>query len=219
MRNLKLISILSICLVGAAQADLFTFDALSNGNRDTQVSTYMTGVSGSAVTASGVRAGDNTYWAASGDWLGKANGDVFVKTYGSSDLEIVFATKPFLQTGGQGYVFSATSGADFTVKAYDSTYNSGTYTWFLWKLPYTGEDPNPSALVYSNSWNASAGTQIDFSAVFTRPVSLLVFSDSGSYDVGIDNLYVGTPSVPVPGAVLLGVLGLGAAGRKLRKMC
>lgn len=38
-------------------------------------------------------------------------------------------------------------------------------------------------------------------------------------DVLLDSIVVETQCVPVPGAVLLGLLGLAAAGRKLRKMC
>lgn len=40
-------------------------------------------------------------------------------------------------------------------------------------------------------------------------------SDDRLYNSGIDNVWV--QAVPVPGAVLLGVLGLGAAGMKLRR--
>ena len=92
---------------------------------------------------------------------------------------------------------------------------------------YDEENPNPDALVYSRSWYASSYTTIDIPDItFSSNVSLLVFSDGGSEDVGIDNLrvdsYVAPPiveteNIPVPGAVLLGLLGLSAAGIKLRK--
>ena len=77
---------------------------------------------------------------------------------------------------------------------------------------------------FLNSTSAS-GTLSTYT--FADPANLLYFEVTwtGSapiINLGIDNLVVGTADIqpepiPLPGAVLLGILGLGAAGMKLRK--
>lgn len=81
---------------------------------------------------------------------------------------------------------------------------------------YDEENPDPGALVGTWTWDASAGTEIPIDiACFDRPVSLLVFSDGGVNEIGIDNLTV-TP-VPAPGALLLTLFGLGALRTRRRR--
>jgi len=50
------------------------------------------------------------------------------------------------------------------------------------------------------------------------PWEEVTFTNIGYDPIYLDNLHVATECVPVPGAVLLGVLGLGAAGLKLRRL-
>ena len=216
MNRLILTAALTICLVGVARADLFNFNSLSDEGNSTTISTYMTGVYGSTVTVSDATA-DNDNW--------NGNTTIAIRTASSvgGDFEILFVNTPIISLlgiGGTGstvgYVYDATSGDDFSLKAYDSTYGDV-------------ENPNPSAQVdigyavdYGTAWFLWWQYDVGDDSVvnipdlmFSRPVSLLVISDEGTKDVGIDNLQV-TP-VPVPAAVLLGMLGLSVAGLKLRK--
>jgi len=69
---------------------------------------------------------------------------------------------------------------------------------------------NGGTYTYSDSsnWDAFTGFISD------SPIQSLSLQTSNF--ATMDHLYVGSP-VPVPGAVLLGMLGLGYAGRKLRR--
>jgi hypothetical protein len=253
MGRLTLIAVLAVCLVGVAQADLhtFTFDGGSPSVEDTdsnsEISAYMTGVYGSTVYVddSGVRDNDDT----STDWNGKSSKyDNFLRVAaGSGDGEIVFADNPIYCISGDGYVFDATSGDDFVITGCGAGY---------------GDQENPNASAYLNSWSISFGEgtaekkvrdyyvpghrdaggrwipghwvyktvtytydlgdntgftfDLDFGAT---GATLITFSDHDRKDVGMDNLVVcdAPPVVPVPAAALLGLLGLGSAGLKLRK--
>lgn len=217
MKRLMLTAVLTICMVGAAQADLITFDFEGAtvggaapdyvGSANQRVTDYMTSVYGSSVTATGAAAWRNNETDPLDlDWPGKTGTDKWLRTYGSQSLtpgvfQISFDLVPLVEAGADFYVFTPTTGHDFSVKAYDSTYGN-RYA------------PNASALVGEQSWDFGTGTG-SFAMSFGSPVSLLVCSDGSWYDIAIDNLQV--VPVPVPAAVLLGILGLGAAGWKLRK--
>ncbi len=218
LKRVVLPLVLAVCLVGSAQAGptLFDFEAVTiggtpnvGGTANQYVSNYMTGVYGSSVTATGAAAWRNAETAPVDlDWAGKTDTDKWLRSYGAvgytqtpGKFQISFDAVPVAQANADFYVFVATAGDDFTVKAYDSTY---------------GDRYNPSAgaLVLEQSWDLGTGPD-SFALNFASPVSLLVFSDSGYYDVAIDNLEV-TP-VPAPGALLLGLFGVSLASAKLRK--
>ncbi len=222
MKRLILVFVLTICVVGAAHADpvTFDFDAATiggtpniGGTANQYVSSYMTGVYGSAVTSTGAAAWQNAQseppaghdW----DWPGKTPYDRWLRAYGASNytqtpgvFQISFDLVPIVEAAADFHVFiDDVQAHDFTVKAYGSNYGDRY-------------DPSAAALVSEQSWDSGIGSD-SFSLAFSSPVSLLVFSDGGYYDVAVDNLEV-TP-VPVPGAMLLGLLGLSAAGVKLRR--
>ena len=218
MNKLIVTSVLTICIVGAAQADpsvTFDFEGATVGgaapdyvaSANQRVTDYMTGVYSSSVTATGAAAWRNSETSPLDvDWPGKTDADKWLRTYGSQSVtpaafQISFDVLPIVQASADFHVFKATTGDDFTVKAYDSTYGD-RYA------------PNASALVDEQSWDFGTGSD-SFAMSFGSPVSLVVCSDGGWYDIAIDNLEV--VPVPAPGAILLGILGLGAVGVKLRK--
>lgn len=218
MNRLVLASVLTICIVGGAQADLsvtFDFEGATVGgaapdyvgSANQRVTDYMTSVYGSSVTATGAAAWRNSETSPLDlDWPGKTDADKWLRTYGSQSVtpgafQISFDVVPIVQVGADFYVFTPTTGDDFTVKAYDSTYGD-RYA------------PNAGALVDQQSWNFGTGPG-SFAMSFNSPVSLMVCSDGGWYDIAIDNCQV--VQVPAPGAIVLGILGLGAVGVKLRR--
>jgi hypothetical protein len=219
MKRLIFTGVLTICLIGAAQASVtFNFNILSDDGTSAAIGTYMTGLYGSTVTVSDAIS-DNDNWS--------GNTTIAINTMSGSnvggDFEVLFGVQPIsalLGSGGTGstvgYVYDATSDDDFSIKAYDSTYGDV-------------ENPSASALVtnwhvdYGTSWwglvNDGDNTVVNLPDLsFTRPVSLLVISDSGTKDVGIDNLQVepyvagGGAVIPAPGAILLGSIGVGLVG-------
>jgi len=201
-------AVVSMVLAASPAQALVTFDfegATTGGSSppgyvasaNQRVTDYMTGEYGSSVTATGAAAWENSM---GDDWLGKSDTDQWLRTYGSASVtpgffQISFDAIPITGMSGDFYVFEATIGEDFVVKAYDSTY---------------GDRYSPSgALVAEQSWNFGTGAGT-FNLSFSSPVSLLVFSDSGWYDIAIDDLTV-TP-IPAPGAILLGSIGVGLVG-------
>ena len=211
----KLITICAVAgmilaISGTAQATLtFDFNSLANDANSNAISTYMSniytlaGYGNIAVTDAKAR-------ISSGDWPGNATTYIWTDVNSSErDFEILFVTTPItalLGLGGTGrtvgLVHDPTDGNDFTIFAYDSTYGNV-------------ENPNVSALVTSwsiDGLSKKAPVSIP-DLLFTRPVSLLVISDSGEKDVAIDNLMV----TPVPEPATIALLGMGSLTLLRRK--
>ena len=189
--------------VGQLEAGPITFNfnapALPLGSDSAAISAYMTGIYGSSVTVTG--AASSTNISPGPDWTGNNTQYIRTATGAAGDFEISFDTVPIvsINVGSLGFVFNETDLADFVIRAYDSTFGNR-------------ENPNdPSALVDSFARNPGAGEQINIMTltgsdiIFSRPVTLLVFSDENVFDVGIDDLKV-TP-IPEPSTLIL--LGIG----------
>jgi len=170
------------------------------GSANQRVTDYMTAVYGSSVTATGAAAWTNDDVGA--DWAGKTGTDKWLRTYGSASVtpglfQISFDALPILAGGFDAYVFAATADADFTVSFYTSDYGDRY-------------NPNPGAHLGTFPTDFGVGGMV-VSFVSPVPISLMVFSNEGWHDIGIDNLTV-MPVVPAPGAILLGTIGAGLIG-------
>lgn len=232
MRRILLIIALVAFMAGTSQAAMFDFNPLPDGASPSQISAYMTGIQGSAVTVTGSYADDDA-------WTGNKSTAIRNTSHnnpGNNDMEILFS-QGVNRFSGTGYVYNATNGDDWVLKAYSAAYtnNGGTV-----------ENPDSGALlgqwvesygqtaVYGTRWrydwatgtwyqqtyiryyrNTGSDTQFTFDLDNLGGAVLFTLSDSGRRDVGMDDLNVSV--VPVPGAVLLGMLGLGVAGVRLRK--
>ncbi|MBN1343894.1 MAG: hypothetical protein JXQ73_14515 [Phycisphaerae bacterium] len=196
MRKLWFACVVSVMVMtSGAYADMTTFDfnALADGASPSQVSCYMTGLYGSSVT-------ETDAYADRGDWHGNCTTYIWSALGSFGDFEISFDENPITGMSFCGYIFDATLGADFHVYAYTEAYGNR----YL---------PCPVAHVYTGRWYGGDDTEFCSGWIeFDEPVTLLVFSNSGLHDVGIDCLTVCSPDgeqvVPAPGAALLGVLGL-----------
>jgi len=215
--------VLILGVSGLASAALFDFEEIAAFNAgsttpnstcsDWRISQYMTYVYGSKVSSTDSEIRNNTdaipfyppIWAGNDtNWMRNDSTD-------SMDFEILFEERPITAIlGGVGYIFQATPGADLQLFAYGPTYNSNGGTV---------EDPYAGALVAHRMYDPGQGAEIVFGEIdFGVPVSLLVFSNHGFHDIGIDNFEV-LPSVnaPEPATMLLfgsGLVGMAGLGRK-----
>ncbi|MBI1922995.1 PEP-CTERM sorting domain-containing protein [Candidatus Poribacteria bacterium] len=200
---------LALLLGGVDQSEAvpitFNFNPLTNNSTSTVISTYMTGIYGSTVTVTGARSSSNSAIPAPPTpWTGNTTQYIRTDIGAAGDFEISFDVVPIvsIQAGSRGFIFTATILADFVLSAYNSNFTAGGGT---------RENPNIGALVTPIVLsNIGAGSEVVFpDIIFSEPVTLLVISDSGSFDVGIDDLTV-TP-IPEPSSLVLfslGVLGL-----------
>lgn len=204
------VTVVGMVWASSAQADVsFSFDPLADGANSSQVSTYMTNQNGSGVTVTDARVDK-------GDWNGNSSSYLWTAGGSFGDMEISF-DQAISAVSFMGYIFDATAGTDFSMKAYNADYNDG-----LWSRGI----PNPGAKVGdSHNWWGGDDTQFFSGWIeFSEPVTMLVFSNSGLHDVGIDNLRVegavGLPiqPVPAPGAIVLGAIGLGFVGWMKRRL-
>jgi hypothetical protein len=111
--------------------------------------------------------------------------------------------------GGPGFIRVDAVGAEWTMV--------GAYVTGNANIIMTAYDSGGNALGSEQTGGANyvgVGTPNMFLSVSASDIAYAVFGDSGN-TFTIDDFSF-TP-VPVPGAVLLGVLGLGAAGLKLRR--
>ena len=193
MKRLILTAVVSICMVGMAQAEMITFSfddgSLWDGATDTPVGNYMTSKFGGTVIVDDTEA-DNDRW--------NGNSTLALMTDNGSAMDIWFDS---VITGMDfdGFVDDAGFGSDFKAR------------WYI-----------GNSYVDQRVWNTGNNTPVNTAWIdFGTDVDHLYFSNNGSHDVLIDNLvvdkYVEAAPIPVPGAVLLGMLGLSAAGIKLRK--
>jgi hypothetical protein len=205
-----LCSAIIVTLVTSAGASVtFDFEAATvagspgaGGTADQYISSYMTGVYGSSVTATGGAAWTND--SAGADWAGKTGTDKWLRTYGAVGysetpgyLQISFDDTPIASGSFDAYVFEATEGADFTISLYGSGYGD-RYA------------PDSAALIATAAADAGVGPLTVWFGALPQAVSLIVLSNEGYHDVAIDNFTV--TAVPAPGAVLLGSLGVSLVG-------
>ena len=179
-----------VCPEPNGEAICFPFEDLgsySDNRSDTKIGEYMTGVMGSTVTVENARITDNfTIFGVPVPWLGKPDGDYYVKTDGSKYLDIFFE-QPITKASGDGRVFLGFGSPDFRV---EGLYDSNVINSF--------ED---DVCLFGN---------VPFDITFDSPVNQLRIGSDSCFAVAVDNLCV-TP-VPVPGAGVLSMLGMGIAG-------
>lgn len=199
MRNLTL----SIIALGAcflvftnvqAQAEVtcFPFEDLGhlNNGSDSAISEYMSDIMGSNVTVMNAQLSTNFIlpFIGSVPWLGKAPGDYYLKTDDEKYMEILFET-PITRVQGDGFVFitGIFDPVDFRIIGYNG-------------------------LTEINRFEKNTGffEEFQFDLLFNTPVDRLFISDNHKEFIAVDNLCV-TP-VPVPGAGLLGIIGMSITG-------
>ena len=169
----------------------------------------MTGVYGSTITVTDAIARKDTSSSGGYDWPGNLTTFIWTDVDNSErDFEILFVDTPITGISGdtRGFVYDATSGTDFTIRAYDNNYTN---------YGGTVESPWSGAQVFEQSWDVPADkTEIDIPDItFGSNVSLLLFRNEGEHDVAIDNLTV----TPIPEPTTIGLLGLGALSLLRRK--
>jgi len=202
------VAVVGVLGASSAQADVsFSFDPLADGANSGQVSSYMTNLNGSGVTVTDARVDQ-------GDWNGNASSYLWTAGGSFGDMEISF-DEAVSSVSFMGYIFDATRGTDFSLKAYNADYGDGGWSRYI---------PNPDAKVDTYNWWGGDDTQFFSGWIeFSEPVTLLVFSNSGLHDVGIDNLRIEGADIPVepvpaPGAIVLGAIGLGFVGWMKRRL-
>ncbi|MCF7954456.1 MAG: hypothetical protein K9M75_01510 [Phycisphaerae bacterium] len=195
MRNLTL----SIIALGAcflvftnvqAQAGVcpdavcFDFELGHDTSDQVEIGNYMTGLYGPTVTVANSKVMNNWKYLPL-PWIGKASDDYYLATQGK-EMEITFE-KPITNVCGDGRVFfSIFQSPDFTIAGYDGL-----------------------NLIDSYSDNVCIAGNVEFDLAFATPVDRLKIYGN-CIGVAVDDLCV--QPVPVPGAGLLSILGIGITG-------
>lgn len=192
-----LIAILTVCTLSIAEASVtFNFEApLSGGDGETEIGSYMSGLYPENITVGGmdvVATFTNQY--------------VRLSSGAAGDMEILFST-PITNAQFDLAVFGEGDDGsyDFELRAYDSNYGNM-------------EGPDPGAQVGTTLAFSATTTLVTNSGLveFSLPVYLLTMSDSGQWDIAIDNLTIelatDTLHSPAPGAILLGGIGVCLVG-------
>ena len=204
MKKLTITTIFSLAVIMTvaslpAQANWtkFKFDELGKTDNDNMISRYMSKIYGSKVICDDAEVRDN--W--DGDapfWEGKHGSDDYLRCdVQSGDIELIFK-KPIMAIKGDGYAFRTRNGYDYHVRCYSADYGK------------SHENPNSDKMIMEHSMYTGSGHEAPFELYFKKPVTLVCLSNSGKEWIGADNLCV--KAVPVPGAGLLGTLGLGVVG-------
>lgn len=190
-------AVVTICMVGVVQADLFTFDTLLGPDpySPADVGDYMTGIYGSSITVSAEDA-DNNLIGNTGQ-LYDYEGDIWLKIDQPEKTDLL-----------EGLMITFVEPIISVSFDWASQHNQFIAASDEWGAPF------PFATFFTNGFQEGV-TEGFVTYTFESPVTTLYFHDGGKGWIGIDNLAV-TP-VPVPAAVLLGILGLSVAGWKLRK--
>jgi hypothetical protein len=189
------LSVLIACLVGTAQAGLYTFTfdpppSLANGSTALQTEAYMEGIYMGGVSPFK----DITVWASDDDGKIIANADPL-----GSDQWLQANTKNAPDA--------------FRISFNNTPIISVSFDWAVMQNDFFAEADGKGFFVgYGHGNDMVVGST---SKTFDSPVTELYFHNGQSGWVGIDNLVVTT--VPIPAAVLIGMLGLTAAGLRLRK--
>lgn len=201
-----------------------TLNPVTNNGSTTEIENYMTEVYSSTVKAYNVRANDgvsgpgSTSWPGTGASLNPASQSGFYASmsFAGQPYHFLFLNEPISAVQFDMAVFDdgtdTIGGYDFELLAYGTDYGN---RWV----------PAPSSLVGTHSWSDTGPFSGNSGLInFLEPVSMLVMSDTGTWDVGVDNMHVisvadgnGT-EVPVPGAMLLAVIGLGMVGWIKRRL-
>jgi len=199
--------------VGSAKADL------SNGSFEDGLNSWSIVLSGGDVQAVSSHT-DSTGSATGTSSWSPTDGSYFALLEGGNANESVQLYQTFTASSGDTLTFDYFWDSE-DYDPYDDTgmgtllLGSGTGGYVLSTLfshSIMGSDPED---YWGTPW-----TLVSYTFAASGTYTLLIEtwndldSDQSSY-VGIDNVAL-TP-VPVPGAILLGMLGLGAAGLKLRK--
>lgn len=203
MKKVLLALFVTICLAGTAQAGLFEFSfddsftsgdvtrTLVGGDASGAISEYMTAVYGSPVTVDGA----------------------VVYPAGAVD--------PLFTTNSGNYIADAVQGPhQFTIE-FAVPITAVSFKWaraddpFKLEVVYTD---GTTAQIFSTEGSEWAGLLSGIWGIdaLPLPVSTLFFHDGGKGAIGIDNLAV-VSAVPLPTSMLLGVVAVGVAGRKLRR--
>jgi len=208
-------ALLILITTGSRASVIFDYEGMGIGLTDGaagNISNYMTNLYGSQVTVTEALNWNNTL--AGPDWNNPLNETNHLRLGVSfNDFEISFDNVPITSIimGFKVYVFDDTGPVDFRIAAFNSNFmvDGGTR-----------ENPNPGALVFTRTFNPGSGQQLllNSTLVFSEPVTLLVFTDSGTSDIGIDDLQVSP--IPEPSTYLLfaiGILGIIGMGYRQRK--
>lgn len=204
-----LAGLLIVGINGIVQADLIsngsfelgTFSPIQPDN-GMQVDVGSTAITDWAVT------GHNVAWGKTPAWglLAASDGDLFIDLTGWYDHAAPAGgvSQTIATIAGQAYTLSfdlVAYNADYPVSV--SAVAGGTSDSFNWDGDF-------------NEWRRFS---LDFIADSANTVISILGTGVASdvWYIGLDNVSVESTIAPVPGAAFLGMLGLGAAGAKLRK--